>query len=193
MEKILKIIALAVVLVAVPCMGQGNADRHDNGSKECRHGGNDWKTCGHDDDRNEYRHHRHPKYHVGKSDVFFGGRKVKDASALSFKVLEGGYAKDAWSVFYCGNKINDASPNSFDVLEGGYAKDAWSVFYRGNKMKDASPNSFKVLKGGYAKDTWTVFYKGMTIDGANADSFHCGRDGYAGDRWNEYYRGRKMK
>lgn len=53
------------------------------------------------------------------------------ASPGSFKVLRDGYAKDTWNVYFDGRKIKDASPGSFKVLRDGYAKDTWNTYYYG--------------------------------------------------------------
>ncbi|MBQ1857077.1 MAG: DKNYY domain-containing protein, partial [Bacteroidales bacterium] len=37
---------------------------------------------------------------------YYKGKKIPDATAFSFKVLEKGYAKDSFNSYYRGKKIN---------------------------------------------------------------------------------------
>lgn len=103
-------------------------------------------------------------YQVMSNSVLYNGRKIKDASASTFKILEDGYAKDAFEAYYLGNRIKDASSNSFQYLSEGYAKDAFNVYYLGKEVKDASASTFKVLGNGYAEDAFETFYLGRKID-----------------------------
>ena len=57
-----------------------------------------------------------------------------DASAPTFKILEGGYSKDAFNVFYYGRKVEDAHAPSFKYTGDGYAEDTFNAFYRGRKL-----------------------------------------------------------
>ena len=109
------------------------------------------------------KRHRREKYIVTDFDVFYGGRKVEGASAMSFKVLGRGYAKDDFEVYYKGKKIEDASAMSFEVLDGGYAKDDFGAYYKGKKIAGASAMTFRVLEDGYAKDDFDTYYKGRKI------------------------------
>ena len=77
---------------------------------------------------------RRVRYTVGKYEVFYDGRPVKDASASTFDVLGDGYAKDNWNVYYAGMIVKDAHPGSFKVLRDGYGKDAWGTFLHGRKI-----------------------------------------------------------
>ena len=61
-----------------------------------------------------------------------------DGSALSGERLGGGYSKDSWTVYYRGRKVDGASAMTFESLGNGYGKDAWKVFYRGGEVKGAS-------------------------------------------------------
>ena len=51
------------------------------------------------------------------------------------KLLEGGYAKDSFSVFYYGKKVDGASAASFKYTGNGYGKDAFNDYYRGRKLE----------------------------------------------------------
>ena len=50
----------------------------------------------------EHAPHHKPRYMIGDFEVFFGGMPVKGASAATFKVLQNGYAREAWNVYYDG-------------------------------------------------------------------------------------------
>lgn len=118
----------------------------------------------HRDDCREYEcRHDRSLYRVVGNTVFFDGREIEGASAMSFVILRDGYARDSWNVYYCGSKIKGASSNSFNVLGRGYAKDTWNVYYNGRKIDGASAGSFEVLSDGYAKDTWNTYYNGRKV------------------------------
>ena len=135
---------------------------------------------------------RRARYTVGKYEVFYDGRPVKDASASTFDVLGDGYAKDRWTVYFEGIPVKDASAPSFRVLKDGYAADAWNVYYDGRRIVGASPGGFKVLRDGYAKDNWSVYYAGMMVKDAHPGSFKVLRDGYGKDAWGTFLHGRKI-
>ena len=74
------------------------------------------------------------RYRVTTHDVFYDDMKT-EANPRSFQELGGGYAKDAFDVYYCGKKIKDAFANKFVYLGDGYAEDAFNTYYRGKKVK----------------------------------------------------------
>lgn len=67
-------------------------------------------------------------YRKDSFNVYWMGQKVHGAVAMSFKDLDHGYGKYAFSVFYDGRKI-DVMAMSFTVQTGGYAKDAFNTYY----------------------------------------------------------------
>lgn len=135
------IITTTLLLLALSIMPVSARNHHDRG-----HRGDGCRT--------ERPGRAHEGYYIGSHEVFYDGKPVKNASAMSFKVLSDGYARDPWRVFYRGKQVKDASATSFKVLRDGYARDPWRVFYRGKQVKDASSTTFKVLSDGYAKDAW---------------------------------------
>ena len=58
-----------------------------------------------------------------------------NASALDFKALTDGYAKNMHDVFYRGKKIKGAKTASFKVLGDGYAQDALHTYYNGQRVE----------------------------------------------------------
>ena len=106
------------------------------------------------------KRHERKKYMVTDFDVFYGGKKLDGASAMTFKVLADGYAMDDFDVYYKGKKVEDATAMSFKTLGHGYAMDDFTVYYKGRKVAGASAMSFKVLEDGYAKDAFDTYYKG---------------------------------
>ena len=90
----------------------------------------------------------------------------------------GRYTKDSWSVYYRGRKVDGASAMTFESLGNGYGKDAWKVFYRGGEVKGASAQTFEELGEGYGKDAWKVYYRGKELPGASPGSFEVPRDGW---------------
>ncbi|HEY9550660.1 MAG TPA: DKNYY domain-containing protein, partial [Prevotella sp.] len=53
------------------------------------------------------------RYIVTSNTVLFQGREVQGASSMSFKDLGDGYGQDAFNVYYMGKKMKDASSISF--------------------------------------------------------------------------------
>ena len=96
--------------------------------------GRDIDYCDALEAQEEMRHAR-DVYYKTNFDVFYNGRKLNDASAHSFEVLEGGYAKDAFRVWYHGKEVKDASAHSFEYDGRGYAHDSFNAFYRGELLQ----------------------------------------------------------
>lgn len=90
----------------------------------------------------------------------------------------GGYSKDNWTVYYRGRKVDGASAMTFESLGDGYGKDAWKVFYMGGEVKGASAQTFEELGEGYGKDAWKVYYRGKELPGASPGSFEVPRDSW---------------
>ena len=68
-------------------------------------------------------------------------------------------------MYYRGNKVEDATASSFQIIEGGYAKDAFNAYYHGKKLPDvSSANNFKYQGNGYASDGFNMYYRGKKID-----------------------------
>ena len=80
---------------------------------------------------------------------------------------------------------------SFRVLNFGYAKDAFNIFFQGVEVRGASNSSFKVLIDGYAKDSFSAYYCGEEIPNCNVRRFECMGNGVARDNVNKYYLGKK--
>ena len=53
--------------------------------------------------------------------------------------------------------------SNFEILEGGYAKDSFSVYYRGEKVEGAMASSFKYTGNGYGQDHFNAYYKGKKL------------------------------
>lgn len=81
------------------------------------------------------------------------------------------FTKDATTVHVNGNPIAGADPVTFRVLEGAYARDADGAFYFSDPMPDADADSLEVLEGPYARDVRNAYWMGKTIPGADASSF----------------------
>lgn len=78
-------------------------------------------------------------------------------SMHGFTELGNRWAKDAFDVYYAGEKLKDASAMNFKLLGGKYAGNTFDVYY-GNEKTKISPNGFKYLGDGYAKDTFGGLY-----------------------------------
>ncbi len=89
-------------------------------------------------------HNLNSGYSKDNFNVYFMGKKIDGASAMSFETLSDGYAKDSWHIYYMGRKIDGASPMWFKTIGRGYAKDNWNVYYKGKKLQHTSPGSFSM-------------------------------------------------
>ena len=129
-------------------------DRHEGRpqGRPARHGRHDRMGC------------EPERYLVTDFDVYYGGHKVKGASATSFKDLGMGYAKDSFHVYHDGMRLEDALATSFEILGWGYSKDSFSVYYCGRKIEGASVSSFRAGRDGYASDTFNTYYEGVRIE-----------------------------
>jgi hypothetical protein len=56
---------------------------------------------------------------------------IRGASSNTFKILDEGYAKDAFNVYFCGKKIQGASAITFECDGNGYAHDSFKRYYLG--------------------------------------------------------------
>ena len=138
--------------------------------------------------RRDHRANPHANCHGDNWTVFYEGRKLEGASAMSFEYKGRGYGKDNWNTYFRGEQLRPGqSPDG--MLGGGYAKDSWSVYYRGRKVEGVSASSFEYLGGGYGKDPWKVVYQGREVPGASSSSFEELGWGYARDAWKVYYCG----
>ena len=99
--------------------------------------------------------------------------KMPNADRVSFKILDGQYARDADQIFQMGKKIEGADQNSFSVISGeyGYAKDAQHVYGPGGVIAGADPQTFQVLTQEYSMDSGHVYYNGKNMPEANSGSF----------------------
>ena len=102
---------------------------------------------------------------VSAADVASRGWEMEVVAGYSFCV-------DSTQVFVNGNLIEGAQPGSFKILRGGYARDAARLFYFDEPMPDGTDmESFTPLAGGYAKDRARVYYLGKVLEGADAGTF----------------------
>jgi hypothetical protein len=74
------------------------------------------------------------------------------------------YAKDSQHVYSgCGKILENADQATFKVLEGGYAKDTNHVWFLGQIMSSADPSTFVSTGAGHAKDSKTSYYEGVDV------------------------------
>ncbi|OAI56010.1 hypothetical protein AYO49_04980 [Verrucomicrobiaceae bacterium SCGC AG-212-N21] len=82
------------------------------------------------------------------------------------------FCADRAQVFVNGNPIEGAQPASFKVLDGGYTRDAARTYYFDKPMPDGTDaDTLQPLAGGYAKDRGRVYYLGKVLAGADAATF----------------------
>ena len=178
MSKTSKVMMTALMLTLTTMMSAQESETRNitTGSKSHDHRASVGVSIAHD--RHEgrpqgrpARHGRHDRmgceperYLVTDFDVYYGGHKVKGASATSFEILGWGYSKDSFSVYYCGRKIEGASASSFCAGRDGYGKDSFNAYYCGRKIEGASVSSFRAGRDGYASDTFNTYYEGVRIE-----------------------------
>lgn len=80
------------------------------------------------------------------------------ADTASFRVINGGYARDAKQLFYEGKRMAVKDLESFVPLEHPYAKDKLVGYYVRTPVAGSDGASFTVLNGHYAKDKVHVYY-----------------------------------
>ena len=90
--------------------------------------------------------------------------EVEGADALSFKVLENGYAKDKNHAYFDGYVIPQSDGKTFKVIRSPYAADQNHVFYGKEAFSDA-PEQFKFVQyeNDFSTDGETIFYNGKAL------------------------------
>lgn len=157
-------------------------------------------------------------YSGDRNNVYFRGRLVKNADAMTFRDMGYGYGKDRMHVFFQGVMIPSADPRTFKIygkanwnqtreepasaqsevmlpgttMSDGYTKDNINVYYMGHKIEGATSTSFYALGNGYGRDVFSVYFMGQKLADAVASSFEILGDGYARDSFSAFYFGRKI-
>lgn len=145
--------------------------------------------------------------HRVSQDYFTSPRRrvnVLEADPASFRILKGGYARDASKLFFEGQLFPVKDVNSFEMLEYGFARDRIRGYYQQNIIPSSDGGSFTVLDNHYSKDNTHVFYsyndlnaspvvlRHKRLDGAIPDSFTTLESGYAEDVKRVYHNGKPL-
>lgn len=104
------------------------------------------------------------------------------------------YCADLKQVYVNGNPIPGADPATFRVLEGGYTRDAGQSFYFAQPMPEGTEiESLEILTGAYAKDAARVYHLGQVVAGADPATFIVTDDRFqrAKDAHQEYEQGQR--
>lgn len=111
------------------------------------------------------------------SAVEVNGTVIVDADPASFRVLQGGYARDARSIFYFIDRVDDADPATFQTLTGSYARDARHVYWMGAPIPGADSASFRVLNANLecSADARHAYYQDTVVAGADPQTFPAQR------------------
>lgn len=82
------------------------------------------------------------------------------------------FCGDLATVYVNGNPIPGADPATFRVLHGGYTRDAQQTFYFDKPMPEGTQmETLQILTGGYAKDSRRAYHMGKVVEGADPATF----------------------
>lgn len=120
---------------------------------------------------------------------------VDEAEVGTFRVCEGGYAKDIKHIYYRGNKVvGSVDPKTFEYIKYGYAKGKDYFLHEDKLVPDVDIETVLILDTKYFKDKKSVYYQGAKLEGANPKTFFVFEEtGYAKDKRNVFKRGNKIK
>jgi hypothetical protein len=80
------------------------------------------------------------------------------ADAASFRLLTGGYARDARSMFHEGTPFPVRDLESFQVLDYGFARDRVIGYYHQRPVDGSDGSTFAAISTHYARDARRVYY-----------------------------------
>lgn len=108
--------------------------------------------------------------------VEVNGTVIAGAEPSTFRVLQGGYARDGRSIFYFTDQVVDADPATFEPLAGSYARDGRHAYWMGGAIQGADPASFRVLNANLecSSDSGRAYYQDTPIAGVDPGSFPPG-------------------
>jgi hypothetical protein len=104
------------------------------------------------------------------------------------------FCADLRQVYVNGNAIPGADPATFRILRGGYTRDAGQSYYFDKPMPEGTKiNSLEMLEGAYAKDAARVYHLGHVVEGADPATFVVTDDKFqrAKDAHQEYEQGKR--
>lgn len=104
------------------------------------------------------------------------------------------FCADLAQVYVNGNAIPGVDPATFRVLQGGYTRDAEQSFYFDEPMPEGTKiDSLEILTGAYAKDAARVYHLGHVVEGADPATFVVTDDKFqwAKDARQEYEQGKR--
>jgi hypothetical protein len=160
--------------------------------------------------KDRYRVYFGETYRVSQD--YFSTRRSRvremTADAASFRLLAGGYARDARSVFHEGTAFPVRDLESFQLLDYGYARDRVTGYYHQRAVDGSDGATFAAISTHYARDARRVFYSdlvpapgdpkrvSMIVAGADPDTFEATPgspgDGHdARDKAHRYRRGQR--
>ena len=97
---------------------------------------------------------------------------LDDADAHSFTMLENSlYGKDKRLVFYEGKKISGADALTFEPLDNAYSKDKIRGYYRGLPIEPSKGSSFKIIDDDYSTDGHDIFYGNIALEVCSSKRF----------------------
>lgn len=100
-----------------------------------------------------------------KDVLYKNNRKIYQIDSASFKVLQGGYFKDANAVFYLGNEIKEADAKTF-VYNDEFSFDANHVYQKGRTVR--MNGYLQTVNGHFYKDDIQVYEQD---NGYNTEDF----------------------
>ncbi|MDH5656551.1 MAG: DKNYY domain-containing protein [Spirochaetia bacterium] len=113
-------------------------------------------------------------YAKDRNKVFFSGRDVEGAHALSFEALQDSpyMGKDKTDYYNQIHKLNVCHFESFRYLTQNWSKDNLCVYgSSGDKLESADPETFEIMNYYFTKDKNNVYFFEKKINGADPASF----------------------
>ena len=118
--------------------------------------------------------------------VYFQGRTIEGADAVTFVRLSELYGKDASRVYYQGKVVPGADPNSFDVFNLQWGRDANDIYIQDRPLEACDPATFEMLKDSWQKDSRCAYREGRKVANADAATFEVLNFWFAKDRYHAY-------
>lgn len=101
--------------------------------------------------------------------VYVNGNLIETADPNSFKILTGGYARDATQTYYFDAPMPvGTDADTLEIMTGGYARDRSRVYHLGKLLPEADPSSFVVTDDSFqrAHDARRHYERGSPVPGA---------------------------
>ncbi len=131
--------------------------------------------------------------------VFYEGRKIAGADALTFEALGDFYARDKNYGWYGNDTIQNSHGPSFRVVNDYYSTDGYDYFYTNLPLHMANPAGFAFISGKGESECWVTdglyyYYKNYKVpsDDYSHVKIYPGSGGLSSDRNWAYFLDHKL-